>query len=105
MAERTYQAKLIQRIKARFPGCEVLKNDSGYMQGVPDWTLFYGPFWAMLEIKDSLKARIQPNQPYYVNKFNDMGFAAFISPEVEEEVLTALEEAFSSRGTTCVPQS
>lgn len=103
MAESAYQKRLIRKLRRRFPGCYLLKNDSAYLQGVPDWTLFWGPFWAMLEIKDSLKASKQPNQEHYVQQFNEMGFAAFISPEVEEEVLTALEEAFASRGAACIP--
>lgn len=102
MAESDYQKKFIQKLKREFPGCEVLKNDSGYRQGIPDWTLFWGPFWAMLEIKDSLKAKRQPNQDHYVQKFNEMHFAAFVCPENEEEVLTALQEAFSSRRPACV---
>jgi hypothetical protein len=102
VAENAYQAKLIRKLKRMFPGCELVKNDSGYRQGIPDWTLFYGPFWAMLEIKDSLKAKRQPNQDYYIEKFNEMGFGAFICPENEKEVLTALSEAFSSRGAACV---
>jgi len=85
-----------------FPGCVLLKNDSGYRQGIPDWTLFWGPYWAMLEIKDSATANTQPNQPYYVRKMNEMGFAAFIYPEIEEEVLAALQQAFASRGSTLV---
>ena len=64
MAENAYQAKFIRKLKRRFPGCEVLKNDSGYRQGIPDWTMFYGPYWAMLEIKDSLKAKRRPNQDH-----------------------------------------
>jgi hypothetical protein len=104
MAENAYQRGLIRRIQRRFPGCELLKNDANYRQGVPDWTLFWGPYWAMLEIKDSPSAREQPNQDYYVKQFNEMGFAAFIYPENEEEVLAALEQAFASRGAACVPQ-
>lgn len=102
MAENAYQAKLIRKLKRKFPGCEILKNDSGYRQGIPDLTLYWGPHWAMLEVKDSLTARRQPNQPYYVEKLNEMSFAAFICPENEEEVLAALESAFASRGSALV---
>jgi hypothetical protein len=105
LAESVFQKKFIRKLKRTFPGSEVLKNDSGYRQGIPDWTLFWGPYWAMLEIKDSLSARRRPNQDHYVRKFNEMGFAAFVCPENEEEVLTALQEAFSSRRTACVSQS
>lgn len=105
MAENRYQAKLIRKLKRMYPGCEILKNDSGYRQGIPDLTIYWGPFWAMLEVKDSINARRQPNQPHYVNKMNEMGFAAFICPENEEEVLAALQEAFTSRGSALVSQS
>lgn len=105
MTESAYQTKLIRKLKRMFPGCEVLKNDANYKQGILDWTIFVGPFWAMLEIKASAKASVQPNQPYYVEKLNGMGFAAFIYPENEEEVLAALQNAFASRGAALVPQS
>ena len=96
MTENAYQAKLIRKLKRVFPGCEVLKNDSGYRQGILDLTLFYGPHWAMLEVKPSATAKAQPNQKYYVQQMNEMSFAAFIFPENEEEVLAALQEAFAS---------
>ena len=105
MTESAYQAKLIRKLKRMFPGCEVLKNDSGYRQGILDLTIFWGPLWAMLEVKASATARERPNQDYYVQQMNNMGFAAFVFPENEEEVLTALQEAFASRGAACVPQS
>ena len=105
MAERDYQSGLVKRIKKRFPGCVLLKNDSSYIQGIPDWTLFFGPCWATLEVKDHATAAERPNQAYYVRMLNDMSFSAFIFPENEEEVLTALEEAFASRGAACFPQS
>jgi hypothetical protein len=102
MTENQYQAGLIQRLKRRFPGCEILKNDSGYIQGMLDLTLLYGPCWATLEVKASATASERPNQAYYVKKHRDMSFSAFIFPENEEEVLTALQEAFASRGATCI---
>ena len=105
MTESAYQAKLIRKLKQLFPGCEILKNDANYRQGILDLTIFWGPFWAMLDVKASATAKKRPNQDYYVDLMNRMSFAAFIYPENEEEVLAALQEAFASRGTACVPQS
>lgn len=96
MAENAYQAKLIRKLKRMFPGCEILKNDSGYRQGILDLTIFFGPRWAMLEVKKDKGAEHQPNQDYYVERFNTMSFGAFIYPENEKEVLAALQEALSS---------
>lgn len=96
MAENKFQAKLIRKLKRLFPGCEILKNDSGYRPGILDLTILWGKYWAMLEVKASETARERPNQGYYVEKMNGMSFAAFIYPENEEEVLAALQEAFSS---------
>lgn len=102
--ESPYQADLIRRLRERFPGCEILKNDSGYLQGVPDIIILWEDRWAMLEAKRSEKAPTRPNQPYYVNLFNQMSFAAFIYPENEEEVLDALERSFTSRRRTRISQ-
>ena len=97
MLERVYQAGLIKRIKEQFPGCLVLKNDTEYIQGIPDLTIFWQNKWAMLEVKGHIDAPEQPNQRYYVEMLNDMSFAAFISPETEEDVLDALQRSFRSR--------
>ena len=70
--ESKFQKKLMDEIKAMFPGCVVLKNDSSYCQGFPDWTIFYEDKWACLECKQSKSARKQPNQDYYVDKLNNM---------------------------------
>jgi len=59
----------------------------------------------MLEVKASETSPEQPNQGYYVEKMNRMSFAAFIFPENEEEVLTALQAAFCSGKAACVPQA
>lgn len=105
MAENAYQRKLIRKLKRMFPGCEILKNDSQYLQGVLDLTILWGPLWAMLEVKTSRDAPFRPNQEYYIKRFDEMAFASSICPEDEEEVLTALQQAFASRGAACVPQS
>lgn len=100
MLESTYQSGLIDRLEARFPGCLVLKNDSSYLQGIPDLAIFWRNRWAMLEVKASRTAPQQPNQEWYVEHLNAMSFAAFIFPENEEEVLDALQLSFQSRRKT-----
>ena len=74
MRERDYQAKLIKTIKARFPGCYVIKEDANYIQGLPDLLVLYNDHWATLEVKVSASAHHQPNQ----------------------EVLDEMEQAFQS---------
>ena len=53
MLENKFQSKLIKEIKNRFPGCIVLKNDSGYIQGIPDLIILFKNKWAALEVKKS----------------------------------------------------
>lgn len=105
MTENEYQQQLIKTLEARFPGCMVLKNDAAYRQGILDLTLLFGEKWAALEVKRHINAILQPNQQYYVQKLSDMSFAAIICPENEEEVLSALEEAFAPGGKPRVSQS
>ncbi len=94
MLESVYQSRLIRELRERFPGCVILKNDTAYLQGIPDLTIFWGHLWAMLEVKASADAPVQPNQEYYVELMDGMSFAAFIHPENEAEVLRELEYAF-----------
>lgn len=94
MVESTFQHKLIKEIKKRFEGCIVLKNDATYLQGIPDLLVLYNNHWAALECKVKRTAHHRPNQDYYVNKMNEMSFAAFIFPENKEEVLNAMEQSF-----------
>lgn len=104
MQESVYQARLIKELRRRFPGCVVLKNDSGYLQGIPDLAIFYKQRWAMLEVKASARSVSQPNQDYYVELMNELSFAAFIYPENEEEVLDALQQALEPRRASRVSQ-
>lgn len=102
MAENKNQARFIKKLYRRFPGCEVLKNDSGYRQGIPDLTFFFGDFYAILEYKDSETAPFQPNQEFYIERFRKMSFSAVVWPDNEEEVIAAISEALASRRTACV---
>lgn len=104
MREGKYQRELTKKLKEVFPGCVIHRNDPRDIQGIPDLTIFYGPCYAMLEVKESAKAPEQPNQRHYVEQFADMSFAAFIYPENEEEVIDALQHAFSDCRQTCVPK-
>lgn len=94
--ESKFQSHLIKTIKDRFPGSMVLKNDAGYIQGIPDLLVLYRDKWAALECKASEKASHQPNQDYYISKMNDMSYAAFVNPSNEEDVLNGMERSFGS---------
>jgi hypothetical protein len=93
MTEAKYQSELIRKLRLLFPDCVILKNDPGYLQGIPDLVIFYRSRYAFLEVKVSETAKVQVNQPYYVELLNSMSFAAFIYPSNEEEVLRALQRA------------
>lgn len=105
MTENQYQAKLIRKIRKMFPGCEILKSDSAYKQGIPDLVILYQDKWGTLEVKRSEDAPVQPNQVHYVAVLGSMSFSAFIYPENEEEVLFALQQAFEPRRRARVSQS
>lgn len=101
--EEVYQANLIRRLEHMFPGCVVVRLDprfvdfyvegKRYSQGVADILILFGSRWAMLEVKAAIDAPVQPNQPYFINMFDALSYAAFISPENEEEILYDLQHA------------
>ena len=96
MLEKNFQSKLIKEIKKRFPGCIVMKNDSSYIQGIPDLIVLFKNKWAALAVKRSNSASHRPNQKFYVDKMNEMSYASFISPENKEEVLDGMERSFKA---------
>lgn len=97
MLERDFQASVIHRIKRMFPGCYIFKTDACQYQGMPDLLILYQNKWACLEVKKSQNAKHRPNQDYRVNELNmNGGFARFIFPENEEEVLNELQQALRS---------
>lgn len=92
MNENKFQANLIREIQTRFPGCIVMKNDSSYIQGIPDLLILYKDRWASLEVKKDEKASHRPNQDYYVQKMNEMSFSKFVYPENRKEIMCELEQ-------------
>lgn len=54
MLESQFQAKLVKELKKLFPGCIVMKSDSGYLQGIPDLLILYNDKWALLNVNKVL---------------------------------------------------
>ena len=94
--ESKFQKELMDQIREEFPGCVILKNDSSYIQGFPDWTILYKDKWAVLEAKREESAAHQPNQDYYVEKLNGMSYSRFVYPENKEVVLNELHKTFGA---------
>lgn len=95
--ESKFQKEFIDEVKARYPGCIALKNDSSYIQGFPDWTLLYEDKWAVLEMKRDRGAKKQPNQEYYVDILDKMSFSRFVYPSNKDEVLDDLDILFKRK--------
>lgn len=92
--ESKFQKELMDEIRDLYPGCVIVKNDSSYIQGFPDWTIFYQDKYAILEAKREEKAKHQPNQDHYVEKLDKMSFSRFVYPENKDEVLRELDIHF-----------
>lgn len=92
--ESKFQKELMDEIRDLYPGCVILKNDSGYIQGFPDWTILYKDKWAVLETKKEEHAKKQPNQGTYVERLDYMSFSRFVQPENKDEVLNELRLHF-----------
>jgi hypothetical protein len=72
---------------------------------MPDLLLLWKHYWASLEVKADHMSRPQPNQDHFVEQLNDMSFAAYIYPENEKKVLSALQQAFKPPGRTRFSES
>lgn len=83
-----------------FPDAVILKNDSSYMQGVPDLLILQGDRWAMLEVKrkkPTSERDWEPNQEWFLEYLDRMSYAACVYPENEEVVLRDLQQLFAPR--------
>lgn len=95
MLESEFQPELKRQLEHRFPGCTILKQNPNERQGIPDLLVLHEDNWALLETKRAFKASKQPNQPYYVDKFNEMSFSAFVNPDNMVEVLDEMDRRFN----------
>lgn len=103
MKEAEYQQHLVKRIYELLPGRRmidtiVIVTDPNYLQGIQDLLVLHHAKVALLEVKLSEKSKEQPNQRWYVEHWGQWVFSAFIYPENEEEVLSALQSALAGRG-------
>lgn len=103
MREAEYQAVLIKKIKKLLPDCLITKNDPNYTQGLPDLTVFHNDRWAFLEVKATEKSKERPNQRHYIETWSNKSFAAFIFPENETSVLSALEQHMGHHAEVQLP--
>jgi hypothetical protein len=92
--EREFEAEFMETINEIFPNGWWIKGNSVMQQGIPDRTFFWGPHWAMFEFKRATGAAQQANQDWFIEYFNNMSFAAFVTPQNCHEVLDEIQQAF-----------
>jgi hypothetical protein len=102
--ESDFKGDTLKEIRELLPGCEILHNDANYIQGIPDTLVLYRSRYAMLEWKRHSTAAKQANQDYYVDKFNDWSYAAFIEPSNKEAVLNELQSALGAPRASRAPK-
>lgn len=95
--EKDFEKDFMDEVNARFPGGHWVKGNSQMQQGIPDRVFYHGRNWAMFETKRARNSVDQVNQDWHIEKFNDMSFAARVTPENYHEVLDEMEQAFGDR--------
>lgn len=95
-SESKFQKSVVEKVEKRLPGCFITRNDPTRVQGILDLLILFKNRWAMLEVKKDATSDFRPNQEYYVERFNEMSFAAVIHPGNEEQVLDDLQSALGS---------
>ena len=91
--ESYFERRICAGIRSWDKEVYVQKNDPQIIQGFPDRVVFYKGKVAFLEFKKDSKAPARPNQEWYIKTLNEeFGFARFIYPENEIEVLEELKE-------------
>lgn len=99
MLEATFKRRFKERLHTRMQelGVDIFIIDNKSNRRSTLDTIVLGPqHWAALEFKRSKSASHRPNQDYYVDQWDQLGFASFVYPENEEEILNELEKLFTS---------
>lgn len=107
--ERDYKSQMLKRLEKRFSRYGPVRwqhNDptANNSQGIPDCTIFIGPFWMFLEVKRSEKSKKRPNQDWWIDHWSRVTFCAVIFPENEEEVFNAMERSLEASGAARLPR-
>lgn len=97
MTENKIQARIIRKLRNRHPDWFVFPMDGNDYQGFPDILILYKDTYAVLEVKQYEDSERQPNQDYYIEYFGEYVYSSFIWPDIEEEVLDELQQAFLLR--------
>ena len=87
---------MLEKLALEDSRIKVIKNDAQLKQGIPDLLILFKDKWACLEVKRSENDRNKPrpNQEYWVEHYNNMSYASFIYPEIEEKIFSELREVF-----------
>lgn len=104
MLERTFKKRFREKLIAMKPDIEIFEPNPTQRRSSPDMLLFDGipdeenpiQVWAALEFKASKNSSHRPNQDYRVSRLSKKGYASFVYPENEMEVLDELEKLFPS---------
>lgn len=94
--EKDFESDFMDDLDEVLPGGMWIKGNSAMRQGIPDRLFLHGPHWALLEFKRDENSPAQPNQPWYVEKFNEMSYSAIVTPENAKQVIDEIQEAFGS---------
>lgn len=94
--ESKFQKEFTDALEEKFPGCLIIKGNSSYRQGLPDWLMLHQDNWAAFEIKRNKNAKRSDSQSYYVNKMNDMSYASFVDPENYREVISEVQQTLGA---------
>lgn len=94
--ESAYRLDLCNRISTILPDCIIIKLPADQYQGIPDLLILFENKWAMLEVKMSENSVHEPNQDWYVEHCNEMSYASFIWPDIEDAILAELVEKLGS---------
>lgn len=97
--ESSFQRKLVAELSNLFPGALIYKNEG--IQGFPDLTVLWNRHWALLECKREEDSSKRTNQPYYIERANQMSFGRFVYPENKQEVIHELQQAWGVGRETC----
>lgn len=98
MLESKFKIAFKQRLIARLPHTYLsfIENTRPNKRSEPDLFILGRGVWAALEFKKSKNASKQPNQEYHISRLNEIGYASFVYPENQEEVLDDLEKLFTT---------